>query len=160
MNFFSFNFALREYFFLYFARPLHKFSNGPSLNSIQGKNFFIHRQFIIGLQWTSIKSHLFKLRDRLLHFCLQRPNWKSSIFLYWFFFFIPMTMTFSMTPLLTFCEFGGGLEDQSEHKIFCHKWSTWCQQRKMSCFMTERDLRVRRFPFVKFSSAGSAPSLI
>ena len=73
-------------FFLYFARPLHKFSNGPSLNSIQGKNFFIHRQFIIGLQWTSIKSHLFKLRDRLLHFCLQRPNWKSSIFLYWFFF--------------------------------------------------------------------------
>ena len=44
------------------------------------------------------------------------------------FFFIRMTMTFSMTPLLTFCEFGGGLEDQSEHKIFCHKWSTWCQQ--------------------------------
>ena len=33
MNFFSFNFPLREYFFLYFARlPPHKFSNGPSLN--------------------------------------------------------------------------------------------------------------------------------
>ena len=34
MNFFSFNFALREYFFWYFARPhlRYKFSNGPSLN--------------------------------------------------------------------------------------------------------------------------------
>ena len=33
-EFFSFNFALREYFFLYFARPhpRYKFSNGPSLN--------------------------------------------------------------------------------------------------------------------------------
>ena len=32
--FFPFNFALREYFFLYFARPhpRYKFSNGPSLN--------------------------------------------------------------------------------------------------------------------------------
>ena len=28
---FSFNFPLREYFFWYFARPHHNFSNGPSL---------------------------------------------------------------------------------------------------------------------------------
>ena len=32
-EFFSFNFPLREFFFLYFARPTpDKFSNGPSLN--------------------------------------------------------------------------------------------------------------------------------
>ena len=34
--FFSFNFAVREYFFLYFAPPPpHKFSNGPSLSGVQ-----------------------------------------------------------------------------------------------------------------------------
>ena len=36
-EFFSFNFPLREYIFLYFARPPpppHKFSNGPSLKEI------------------------------------------------------------------------------------------------------------------------------
>ena len=33
-DFFSLNFPLPEYFFLYFARPFppHKFSNGPSLS--------------------------------------------------------------------------------------------------------------------------------
>ena len=30
-EFFSFNFPLRDFFFVYFARPPHKFSNGPSL---------------------------------------------------------------------------------------------------------------------------------
>ena len=38
-EFFSFNFPLREYFFLYFAppppHPPHKFSNGPPLSLIQ-----------------------------------------------------------------------------------------------------------------------------
>ena len=39
-EFFSFNFRLREFFFLYFARPPlpHKFSNGPSL-SWDGENY-------------------------------------------------------------------------------------------------------------------------
>ena len=32
MIFFSCNFPLREYLILYFARPPHKFSNGPSLS--------------------------------------------------------------------------------------------------------------------------------
>ena len=32
-NFFSFNFPLREFFFLYFARPPISQSNGPSLIS-------------------------------------------------------------------------------------------------------------------------------
>ena len=36
-EFFSFNFLLREYFFLDFARsPPHKFSNGPSLRIYRG----------------------------------------------------------------------------------------------------------------------------
>ena len=36
-EFFSFNFPLREYFFLYFLppHPPHKFSNGPPLSLIQ-----------------------------------------------------------------------------------------------------------------------------
>ena len=46
MNFFSFNFALREFFFLYFARPPpppHKFSNGPSLKRISVRDIYLER---------------------------------------------------------------------------------------------------------------------
>ena len=80
----------------------------------------------------------------------------GEVRLYTEFVFIPMTMT----PLLTFCDFVGGWEDQSEHESVCHKWSTWCPQKSMRCCMTERDLRIKRFPFARFLSAGSAPSLM
>ena len=51
-EFFSFNFPLREYLFLYFARPppppAHKFSNGQLSedvrNSLQNRRFFQFRR--------------------------------------------------------------------------------------------------------------------
>ena len=58
MNFFSFNFPLREYIFLYFASPAppppNKFSNAPSLNRgftviVYNRNNVVVADAVVGL---------------------------------------------------------------------------------------------------------------
>ena len=72
-----------------------------------------------------------------------------------------MTMTSSMMPAVTYVPWvRRWLRRLIRARKCLHKWSTWCQQRSMRCYMTKRDLRIRCFPFVRFLSTGSAPSLM
>ena len=74
-----------------------------SLNSKQVQNFFIHRQFIIWLQWNLILS-LVCLATRSFVSILLAKTDKIPKHLTLKFVLIPMTMTSPMTPLLTFCD--------------------------------------------------------
>ena len=72
-----------------------------------------------------------------------------------------MTMTSPMMPAVTYVLWvRRRLRRLIRARKCLHKWSTWCQQRSMRCCMTKRDLRIRCFPFVRFLSTGSAPSLM
>ena len=72
-----------------------------------------------------------------------------------------MTMTSPMMPAVTYVLWvRRWLRRLIRARKCLHKWSTWCQQRSMRWCMTKRDLRIRCFPFVRFLSTGSAPSLM
>ena len=72
-----------------------------------------------------------------------------------------MTMTSPMMPAVTYVLWvRRRLRRLIRARKCLHKWSTWCQQRSMRWCMTKRDLRIRCFPFVRFLSTGSAPSLM
>ena len=72
-----------------------------------------------------------------------------------------MTRTSPMMPAVTYLLWvRRWLRRLIRERKCLHKWSTWCQQRSMRCYMTKRDLRIRCFPFVRFLSTGSAPSLM
>ena len=62
MNFFSFNFPLREFFFLYFARPSHKFSNGPSLKPLTS-GLLVQRSLKVTLVLVSIVSSFTPVKE-------------------------------------------------------------------------------------------------
>ena len=82
--------------------------NSHSLNSKQVQNFFIHRQFVISLQWNFILS-LVCLATRSFVSILLAKTEKITKHSTLKFVLIPMTMTSPMTPLLnTFCDFEGG----------------------------------------------------
>ena len=90
--------------------------------------------------------------------CKGRSN---NQFIYTVFVFIPMTMTSSTMPVVVYVLWvRRWMRRLIKARKCLHKWSTWCQQRSMRCCITKRDLRIRCFPFVRFLTTGSAPSLM
>ena len=72
-----------------------------------------------------------------------------------------MTMTSPMMPAVTYVLWvRRWLRRLIRARKCLHKWIIWCQQTSMRCCMTKRDLRIRQFPFVRFLTTGSAPSLM
>ena len=74
--------------------------------------------------WNSIRVKNLLHSSSIHHLIAVEPQWSLACLSYtivyftfvWKFVFIPMIMASHMTPLLTFCEFGSGWGDQSEHE--------------------------------------------